>query len=429
MRNPLKSKIAKNASWIIIGRVVQALLGLVVSMFTARYLGPGNYGLISYAHSLVGFVMPVVFLGMNNTLVHELTTDQSSEGEIIGTSIIMSLMSSIICMIGVFTFTFFVNADEKATIIVSVLYSFILIFQVLDLVRYWFQSKLLSKYSAIVSLISYVIVSLYKIFLLITHKSVYWFAVSNTIDYLIISISLLVIYHKLGGQKLAFSLNRAKSLFSKSKHYIVTGLMVAIFAQTDKIMLKLMLGETATGFYSAASTCAAMTGFIFTAIIDSFRPEIFKSYSQSTEKFELNMKRLYSVIIYISLAQSLVMTVFAPIIIHILYGSQYNPSITALQIITWFTTFSYMGSVRNIWILSKNLQKYLWIINLSGAALNVILNAILIPHFGINGASFASFMTQFFTNFIIGFIILPIKDNNILIIKAINPKYLLSLIK
>ena len=58
--------------------------------------------------------------------------------------------------------------------------------------------------------------------------------------------------------------------------------------------------------------------------------------------------------------------------------------------------FSYLGSVRNVWMLAENKQKYLWIINLSGALGNVILNLILIPIMGVNGAAVASLCTQIF---------------------------------
>ena len=88
-----------------------------------------------------------------------------------------------------------------------------------------------------------------------------------------------------------------------------------------------------------------------------------------------------------------------------------------------------MCSVRNIWILAENKQKYLWIINLSGASLNVILNYILIPVWGICGASFASLVTQFFTNVIVGYILKPIRKNNDIMLKALDIKNVFNIIK
>ena len=118
------------------------------------------------------------------------------------------------------------------------------------------------------------------------------------------------------------------------------------------------------------------------------------------------------------------MTLFSRLIIHILYGAKYYDAISALRIIVWYTTFSYLGSVRNIWILAYEKQKYLWVINLSGAVANIAINCALIPAMGINGAAAASLITQIFTNVIIGYILPPIRANNMIMIGGLNPKNL-----
>lgn len=425
----LKNRVFKNASWIIGCKIGQMVINLVVSMLTARYLGPSNYGVINYAASIVAFVTPIMQLGMSNILVQEIVNGPEREGETLGTAIAMSVCSSFLCIVGVIAFANIANAGEHETIIVCFLYSFVLIFQAFEMIVYWFQAKLLSKYTSIMMFSAYVVVAAYKIYLLATEKSVYWFAASQAIDFALIAFGSIVIYKKLGGQKLSFSKSAAKRMFSKSHFYIVSSMMVTIFAQTDKIMIKLMLNNEETGYYSAALTVAALSSFVFTAIIDSMRPTIFESRKQSKEKFEERLSLLYSIVIYLSLAQCLVMTILANFIIRILYGAQYMPAVSALQIGVWYTTFSYLGMVRNIWILSENKQNYLWQINLSGALANVALNYLLIPVMGINGAALASLITQFFTNVIVGYIIKPIRRNNAIMIKGVDPHLLFALIK
>lgn len=424
-----KNKVVKNAAWIVGVRIVQSILALVISMLTARYLGPSNYGLISYASSVVAFVVPIMQLGLPSILVQEIVNKPKQEGEILGTSIILSVISSFACMLGVATFVNVVNAGETTTIIVCVLYSLLLLAQAIEIVQYWFQAKLASKYVSITSLVAYTIVSAYKIFLLVTEKSIYWFSISNALDYAIIGIVLLIIYRRLSNSHLVFSPALAKSMLSKSRYYIVSNMMITIFAQTDRIMLKLMIDDAAVGYYSAAVSCAGITSFVFEAIIDSMRPLIFENKKQDDVAFEKNVSRLYCIIIYLSLAQSVVMTLFAPLIVNILYGADYHNTIGILQVLVWYTTFSYIGGIRNIWVLAENKQKYLWIINLSGATANVLLNALFIPIIGGTGAALASFITQVFTNVLIGYIIRPIARSNTLMIKGLNPMLIISVLK
>ena len=418
----LQNKIFKNASWIVGCHIIQALLNLVINMLTARYLGPSNFGLISYAMSVVAFVIPITYLGMDGILVQETVQNPKEEGKVFGTALLMSFASSIACAIGVTVFVFFLNAGDRESVTVCALYSLILLFQALELIRYWFQSHYLSKYVAVISLCAYVAISAYKIFLLATGKSIYWFAVSNAIDHMMIAVALLITYRKLGGQKLSFSVATARRMLGKSKYYILSGLMVTVFAQTDKIMLNMMIDSAATGYYTAAVTAAGMTSFVFAAIIDSMRPAILQAKTESEECFRQNMRRLYSIIIFLSLAQNIGMTLLAKLIIQILYGESYLPAVSALQIVVWYTTFSYSGPVRDIWILAKEKQRYIWRINLSGAMLNVILNVILIPVWGVNGVAAASLITQFFTNVILGFLLKPIRENNRLMLESFNLK-------
>ena len=253
-------------------------------MLTARFLGPSNYGLINYAASVVAFFTPIMELGITNIIVHQLIEHNDREGDTLGTALALNLFSAVFCIAGIIAFSIVANYGETETVVVCALYSILLVFKAVEILQYWFQAHLFSKYSSIATLTAYIVVSAYKVFLLVTHKSVYWFAISYAIDNCVIAILLWVLYKRLGGQKLRFSKNTAKRLFSQGKYYIVSSMMVTIFAQTDKIMLKAMLGAESVGFYSAAVTCAGMTGFIVTAIIDSFRPVIFEG-KRNLKKF------------------------------------------------------------------------------------------------------------------------------------------------
>lgn len=426
----LKNRNINNAAWLIGGKIFQSILGLVVSIFTARYLGPSNYGLISYAASIVAFLVPIMQLGFNNILVQELTNYPDEEGKVMGTSILLSFFSGIACILGIFCFTLVANPGERVTTVVCVLYGIMLMPEAIEMIRYWYQYKLLSKYTSIISFIAYIIVSAYKIFLLATHQKVYWFAISYSIDYFIIAVALLIIYKKLGRQAFSFSKSIAKRMFSKSKYYIISNLMVVVFAQTDKVMIKLMINDSATGYYTAAVTTAGMTSFIYAAIIDSLRPTIFEHKKNDDKKgYEKNITVLYSIIIYLSFFQSIIMTLLAPWIIKLMYGPDYTAAVSALQIIVWYTTFSYYGGAKDVWVLAEGKQKYLIWLNMSGALANVGLNLIFIPLVGINGAAFASLITQIFTNIIMIIIIKPLRNNQKLLFRALNPKILINIFR
>ena len=219
-------------------------------------------------------------------------------------------------------------------------------------------------------------------------------------------------------------------MIKKSKYYILANLMVTIYAQTDKIMLKLMIDNASVGYYSAAVTSAGMASFIFAAIIDSARPIIFEAKkNEDLIKYEKNIISLYSVVIYFSIFICLMVTIFSPLIVNIMYGQEYANSIPILRLIVWYTTFSYLGSARTIWIMAESKHNYLMFINTAGVILNILLNYILIPIYGIIGAAIATVLTEVFVNYIITFFIKPIKYNNVLIAKALNINECINIIR
>lgn len=414
-------KITHNISWIVTCKVIQSLLALIVGSLTARFLGPANYGTINYASSLVGFVTPIMFLGMTSILVNEFIKKPEDEGKTLGTATVMCLCSSVLCIAAVTAFSFFANKNETETILVTFLYSVVLIFQAVEIVQYWFQAKLKSKYASIVMLAAYVTVSIYRIILLVLEKNIYWFAVANAFDYLLIAVILLLIYKNLGGHRLEFSWEKAKHLWSQSRFFIISSLMITIFTQTDKIMLKVMLDETATGLYSAASTCIFLTNFVFVAIYDSLRPSVLLGKKSDTkEAYEKKVVFLFSVINILSILQCVFITVFSELIILILFGRDYMAAVGVLRIVVWYTFFSYIGMSRSIWILAEEKQKHLWKINLCGASANVLLNLLLIPEYGITGAAAASLLTQFFTNIVVPQFIPDIRYSNRLLLKSFD---------
>lgn len=423
------NRIVNNAAWIIAGKIAQNLLGFVISMLSARYLGPSNYGLINYAISIVTFVSPFVMMGVDSVLVQSLVTEPENEGKILGTSMAMCAVTAVLGMIASATFVFIFNAGETETILVVILYSTILLTRALELIQYWYQAKLLSKYYSIVSLIAYVLVSAYKIYLLVAQKSAYWFALSYSLDSLLIGVMLVFCYRKLKGQRFGLSVSTARALVRKGKYYILPSLMISLCTQTDKIMLREMVGETETGFYSAAMVCVGLTSFIFSAITESFRSVILENKGKDGGAYERQIKTLYSIEIYLALAQAVAFMLFGKLVIGLFYGEDYAPAASMLQILAWYTACSSIGVVRNIWILAEGKQQYLLGISLAGAIINLVLNSFLIPVSGGDGAALASLLAQFTMNVVMTFAIKPIRPSFWLMIQSLNPRILWNMLK
>ena len=415
----LNNKAVKNAGWLIGEKVIQLLISLIVSLLTARYLGPSNYGLINYATSYTAFFSSFCTLGINQLLVKELVDHPEKEGRVLGTSLVLKGIASLLSAVTIVAVVSMIDRDEPATILVVALCSLGLIFQIFETFNYWFQRYLKSRYTAIAALIAYIITSLYRVVLMVKGQNVVPFALATVVDYIALALLQAIFYKKCQGQKLSFSWEYGKELLSRSKHFILSGMMVAIYGQTDKLMLKQMLDITETGFYSTATAVNQMWCFILLAINNSMYPSIMEAHKAGDEQlFKRRNRQLYAIVFYVSMAAAVAFNIFAELVIWILYGEAYMPAAMPLRIVSWYTAFSFLGSARNAWIVSKNQQKHLFKVYAMAAAGNVVLNYCLIPVWGASGAAAASLITQILTGFVLPFFIKGLRENAILMLES-----------
>lgn len=422
-------KVFNNMSWIIICKIIQSFLGLIINRFTANYLGTENFGALNYAITVTTFVLPIAQLGLSAVIVQNIVTKKDKEGEILGSAIFMSFVSSFLCYVLILFYVERVNSNEIEAIVCCATYGLSLFAQAFHLIVYWFQAKFLSKYISIVSVIAYFLTSIYKIILLIFNADLWLFAFSYSIDFCLVSALGFFFYKKKSSYRLKIKKDEIIDLFNSGRHFIIPGLMVTIFAQTDKLMLKQMMGNYEIGIYSAAYTCTYALNFIFVAMIDSFRPVILENNETDNILFEKNMKTMFSVFLFSSIFVCIFFCLFSKVIVHLFFGLKYSEAVPVLCVVVWHTMFSYIGACRDIWILAKKKQNLLCWLNLIGASINILLNYFFIKEFGIIGAAWASVISQFLLFIGFGFVLRPIRHCTVLLCQSLNIKYAVDYIK
>lgn len=300
----IKNRVVKNAGWLIFGKLANMVLAFVVGIFAARYLGPNRYGLINYAAAYASFFASLCTLGINSVIVKNFADHPEQEGETIGTTLLLRAASSFLSALAIIGIVSVVDKGEGLTVAVTALYSISLVFQVFDTLNYWFQARLQSKYASIAALAAYVAVSVYKIILLMLGKSVLWFAVAASLDHIVLAVFLLAAYFRNGGARFSCSLSKARELLASSGSFILAGLMISIYASTDRLMLKQMLGAEAVGHYSLAVTISGSWAFVLAAMIDSLYPEIVRCYREDRLLYQRKNRQLYALVLYTALAVS-----------------------------------------------------------------------------------------------------------------------------
>lgn len=395
-----ENKFFSNTIWIVFGKAFQMVLQLVVGMITARYLGPANYGVIGYTASYVAFFLNFSNLGFCNIAVKELLDNPEKQGNILGTMIGFRIFSSLLSALIIVLLVYILDDGDTLIIKVAFLQSAALIFQSFEMITYWYQSRLEAKVSVKIETIAYIIVACYKIAILILQKDVTWFAFTTALDALVVAVFLMISYYRNKEQKLSFSIRRGKEMLLKSYHFIISGLMVAVYTQMDRIMLKQMMNELMVGLYSAAMNISSMWGFVLAALINSSQPIIIASKERDESLYIKQIKRLYAAIIWIGIFAAGGISICSRFLVKIMYGESYIHASSILVISVWYMIFAMLGTARGIWCMCENKVKYIKYYLGIGAIVNVGLNYYMIPIYGPAGAAVATLITQFLTSVI-----------------------------
>lgn len=393
----LGSPVARNAGWIIAGRVARMAMDILVGLVTARYLGPSDYGLIHYAAAYTAFFYSLCTLGIHGVLVRELVEQPEKEGTVLGTALGLRAAASGLSALTIVSISFVADAGETTTRLVVGAYALSALIQAFETFQYWFQARLQARVTACATVGACAVTTLYKVFLLIRQKPVVYFALATSIEHLCMAVLLFACYRKLGGRKLCFSTEYGRTLLKKSCHFILPGLMVAVYGQTDKLMLKHMAGSVELGYYSTAVSMSGAWCFVLGAIIQSMHPPIMEAFDRDRADFERKNRRLYALVFYLSAAVSLGLTLLGSVAVKLLYGQAYLPAVKPLRILTWYTGFSYLGVAREAWVVCMERQKDLKYIYVLSALVNVAVNLLLIPRWGASGAALASLLAQMST--------------------------------
>lgn len=399
--NSRKRSFITNLSWIFVGNVAHAVLSFLINIIVARYLTTNDNGIVNYAASWISFYHALAAMGINSIINKFTTEDLEESNSYLTTAIFFRIISGVVGAGLVVVTVLIINPGENIVLYISAIQGLSIAFSAGDTLIYWFRYKRQANVVAIIRLIAFFIPAVVKIVAIVVWKNLYLYTIGLVLETLMFSLLLVIQYRKDYSKRLDVSFGKLKEILSASYPFIFSSILATIYAQTDRVMLKNMVDNSSVAYYSVAVTLAGLMSIVTSAIIEGFRPEIIGSYNSGNQKlYEKRLTQAYAVTFWICIAYGVFITIFAKQIILLLYGEKYLPSVPALSLIVWYTSFSYFGIIHNIYMVAENKQKWVQVTTLVGALTNIILNTLLIPSLGIVGAATASLATQFIGNFI-----------------------------
>jgi O-antigen/teichoic acid export membrane protein len=297
-----------------------------------------------------------------------------------------------------------------------------LLFKPAEAIDFFFQSKVLSKYTAYSKNVACLASAVAITAAIFQNCSILTIAVLSNLEFAI-SATLTLIFYLWKGYKLSIlsvSWQRAIALLKDSWPLILSGIAIIIYMRIDQVMIKLISGDTELGIYSAAVRLTEAFYLIPTAIVGSTLPKITQASEESKELLYSELQSLYKVVALISYISIFFTSILAKPIISIMYGDDYLASVPILRVLIWTILFVNLGIAQHSFIVIMNWTSLYMKIVFLASLMNILLNYLLIPDYGAIGATIATIFSCWFVTHGACFIYKPLNKTGEMTTKALT---------
>lgn len=385
-------RIIKNLFSLSAAEMISKGIGLITTAYLARVIEPQGFGIIGFAAAFISYFTLMVNLGFDTLGVREAARNKDNIVKYVNNIITIRL---IMATIGYALLAGVISLLNKPLLVKSVLYITGLgLFTNALLLNWVFQGIERMEIIAIRQVFTS-LSSLVGILLLVHNPDdVLWAVtvtvVSNAVNTILMSAIYIKSFGKIG---LAFDVAFWKRMLAAALPMGFSAFMIAIYYNMDMVMLGFMRTETEVGYYSAAYKVLLLSLIPAGIILNVFFPQL-SIANGNFSRMKFLMQKYSTAMFIVGAFLSVMGIAFANQIVNIIFGSGFHQSIFLLQILMIDTIFVYVNMTYGNPLLAWDRETVYMYAIMAGGFGNVILNFLLIPHYGATGAAIATLLSE-----------------------------------
>lgn len=388
-----KNKVFTNSLWMMSEKLI-SILGLIfVTSFVAKYIGPENFGKLTFASSIFAIIQTVAMLGSENIIFQKTAKDRRLGEYIIDSTKIIRDIIYLTLSLSTLFYIYFVA--DYLTFVFSIATSIAIYFAVHDVYSIYFNATLQSKINAYCNILALIISLVIRYCIAKFQLAIECLGVPIVLITLIPFTIRRHLYLKRKHVQVSITIEKIKRyrkfMLGIGRKLVFYSLSVAIFTKTSQLFLGVKSPHD-LGIYTVAMTLGNSFYFVLVAVISSYFTQIYTE--KNFEKCQKMVAKLSLVIICICLSVMLFFAIAGNYIIQMLYGVEYAGVNQILLFAVVVTLFSGLSTIAEKYLLKFNAYDYLKKKTLYLVAFNIILTALFVYMWGLYGAIFAILITE-----------------------------------
>lgn len=391
-------RIAKNTLSLFLSNVVGLGLSFFYLIYTTRYLGAENYGILSFAlafTSLAGFFTDI---GLLTVTIRDVARDRSLTRKYMGNMALLKLALAIFTVASVSLIMYFHPYPQNTTTVIYIILLSVILNAFAGIFIGLFQAYEQMEYVAIGSVLNNFVMLIGALYATSQGLGLIEFAYIY-----LIAASVLLIYdfvfscRKIALPHIEIDLGLCWYLLKEAVPFGLSTFFLRIYYYIDTIMISFIISNPneIMGWYNAAYRLVFVLSFIPTTFLMAIYPIMSKCYVSADGALRFMFERSFKYLLIIAIPIGVGITSLASKIILISYGPDYAPSAISLQILVWSEVFIFLNSAFGNLLYAINKQMIVAKQTMFASLLNILLNLVLISRFSYIGASVATVITTF----------------------------------
>lgn len=387
--------IAKNTSFLLLADIIGKILSFFLVIAIARYLGDIGLGKYSFIFAFIGLFSIFSDFGTKTFMVREIARNEGKTKIYFDNILTLKLIFALATLISPLIMIHFIDKNPEVItgVYVIAVATFFLVFT--ELFNSLLQAYERMEYVSLIIVLERVITaSLGIIILTIGFKLIALLFVFLFSYIIVFATAFSIISKKITRIRFRFDFDLWKDIFRNSLPFWFTALFVTIYFRIGSVMLSVMKGYQAVGWYSASYRMLDALYFIPNAVIMAVFPAMSKFHIKDKASLSKLYKKSFYYLLSAGLAIAIGTTLLADRIILFIYKEQFTNSITALQILIWAEMMIFISSLSGYLLNSIDKQKLFTYTTAFCALVNITLNYTLISKYSYIGAATAALITE-----------------------------------
>jgi len=391
---------ARNTGVTVAGRAASMTATVVFTALFSRHVGVEGFGQYAYALSLATLLGGLCGFGLDSLAIRELVRFPQESARIIGRSLFLQLLLSVLCLGGLTIFFTFIHRDLTllAVSLIVGAYTFLDVSGLL--VISVFRAREVMRYEAAAVVIGNVALIVLTIAGIALHLGIRGVLALVAASY-VIKFVVVVWYARTrcGVGSLAPELRPSTHPLRAGLPFFVSSAGNTLYGSYPRLMLAAFVAIPVVGLYAAAERIIALVAVV-TGILDIVIYPIFaRRLESSREAFVRTYQQVTDFTLVIGLVIGLGVACLLPEIIRILFGSAYAEAVPIGILLVPSVAMSTLGyvSARAMFVLHH--EKMMSIATACTALAGIVISFVLVPVYGAKGMALTALVTGAFGYF------------------------------